>query len=133
MHENEYRHDTVVDGSRFGVHLCGIKCHASVFGAARAGMLDVGDIGGLGREFVRRYRRRVRPKLPDPDRNPRHGDGLVDLAEAGLRQAEEDQRIDLRIQGEGQVQGQRHVCHQGNRPGPKASGTSVITVHATIK
>src|SRR5439155_21095119 len=36
---------------------------------------------------------------------------------AGTRQAEKGQRNDLRIQGEGQIQGKRYFCHQSNGSG----------------
>ena len=53
LHENEHRYDAIVGSRLPGAHPRGIKCLAGVVGAGGAGMLDVGDVGGLGREFDR--------------------------------------------------------------------------------
>ncbi len=46
-------------------------------------------------------------KLPVSDHDARHGDQFGDSSKAGTRQVEEAQRNDVRIQGEGQIQGKR--------------------------
>ena len=56
-------------------------------------------------------------KLPVSDHDAGHGDQLGDFSKAGARQVEEAQRNDLRIQGEGQIQGKRYLCHQSNGSG----------------
>ena len=101
--------------------------------AGRFRLFDIGRTGGLGREFDQRHQRRVRGNLPVSDPDARHGEWLGHLQKPAHGKLKKLNMTTYEYKAKARYKGSDSFAIKATGQGPTASGTSVITVHATIK